>query len=59
MLETMRCIFCYNNLILITNAKTQARKDLILYNITNGIITLKKHVLTIHSNIAKIWRISK
>jgi hypothetical protein len=41
----MRCIICYANPLLITNAKTQARKDLILYNNANGIIALKKHVL--------------
>jgi hypothetical protein len=34
----------YANTILITNAKTQARKGLILYNCANGITTLKKHV---------------
>jgi hypothetical protein len=43
----MFCIFCYNNPILIPKfPKTQARKGLILYNIRNGIITLKKHVCT-------------
>jgi hypothetical protein len=54
MLQTMRCLFCYNNPILITNAKTQARRGLILYNTTNGTITLKKHVFTNHSSIAMI-----
>ncbi len=32
--------------------KTQARKGLILYNITNGIIALKKHVYVDHYVIA-------
>jgi hypothetical protein len=35
--QLMRCNICYANLILIINAKTQARKGLILYNFTNGI----------------------
>jgi hypothetical protein len=39
--QLMRCIPCYANPILITNAKTQARKCLILYNSANGITTLK------------------
>jgi hypothetical protein len=38
--QLMKCIFCYASLILITNSKTQARKGLILYDITNGITTL-------------------
>ncbi len=42
--QTMRCIFCYNNPILFCNPKTQARKSRIIYNTTNGITTLKKHV---------------
>jgi len=49
----MKCILCYVNLILITNAKTQARKGLILYNNVNGITTLKKHVYASHCMIAK------
>jgi hypothetical protein len=36
----MRCIFCYANLVLISNAKTQARKGLILYNSAIGISAL-------------------
>jgi hypothetical protein len=51
----MQCILCYVNLILITNAKTQARKGLILYNNANGITTLKKHVYANHCMIAKIF----
>jgi capsule polysaccharide export protein KpsE/RkpR len=50
----MRCIVCYVNPILITNAK-KARKDLILYNNANGIIALKKHVYVDHCMIAKIF----
>jgi hypothetical protein len=52
--QTMRCILCYNNSIFITNAKTQVNKGLILYNIINGITSLKKHVFANHSNIAKM-----
>jgi hypothetical protein len=39
--QLIKCIFCYANLVLITNSETQARKGLILYNIANGITTLK------------------
>jgi hypothetical protein len=39
--QLMRCIFCYTSLILITNAKTQVKNGLILYNSANGIITFK------------------
>jgi len=39
--QLMKCIFCYANLVLITNSKTQTRKGLILYNIANEITTLK------------------
>jgi hypothetical protein len=49
----MKCIICYVSLILITNAKTQARKGLILYNNANGISTFKKHVYASHCMIAK------
>jgi hypothetical protein len=51
----MRCIICYVSPISITNAKTQARKGLILCIIANGIITLKKHVYVYHCMIAKIF----
>ncbi len=54
MLQTMGCLFCYNNPIVITNAKTQAKRGLILYNTTNDIITLKKHVFTNHSSVTMI-----
>jgi hypothetical protein len=40
--QLMRCIICYVSPILIMNAKTQARKGLILYNNANGIIALKR-----------------
>jgi len=52
-LQTLRCIFCYNSPILFCNPKTQARKGLIIYNTTNGITTLKKHVNAKHFIIAK------
>jgi hypothetical protein len=51
----MRCIICYASLILITNAKTQIRKGLILYNIENWIITSKKHVYVDYCMIAKVF----
>lgn len=53
--QTMRCIFCYNDPILISNAKTHAMKGFILYNIINGITTLKKHVFVNQFNIAKLF----
>ncbi len=46
--QLMRCIFYYASPILITNAKIEARKGLILYNNANGIILLKKHVYGDH-----------
>ncbi len=45
----------YANPILVTNAKTQARKGLILYNSANGITTLKKHVYVDHCIITKMF----
>jgi hypothetical protein len=44
MLQIMRYILCYNNPILNLNPKTKGRRGLIIYNTTNGITTLKKHV---------------
>ncbi len=35
------------------NPKTQARKGLIIYDTTNGIVTLRKHVNIDHSNVLK------
>jgi hypothetical protein len=49
--QTMRYILCHNNLILNVNPKIQARKRLIIYNTTNGIAPLRKHVNSNHSNI--------
>ncbi len=54
--QLMRCNICYANLILIINAKTQARKGLILCNFTNGINALKKHVYAYHCVISKIFK---
>ncbi len=48
-------IFCYISPILFCNPKIQARKGLIIYNMTNGITTLKKHVDANHSIIAKMF----
>jgi len=53
--QTMRCIFCYNDSILVSNAKAHAMKGFILYNIINGITTLKKHVFANCFNIAKMF----
>jgi hypothetical protein len=52
-LQTMHCIFCNNNPILNVNPKIQARKRLIIYNTTNGIAPLRKHVNLYHFNILK------
>jgi hypothetical protein len=52
----MRSILCYANQILISNAKTQARKGLISYNSANGIIALTKFVYVDHCIIAKIFK---
>jgi hypothetical protein len=49
----MHCIICHNNPIINVNINTQARKGLIIYNTTNGIVTLKKHVNLDHFNILK------
>lgn len=49
--QTMRCILCYNNLVLNVIYKLKQGK-VYLYNTTNGIIALKKHVLSNHLNIA-------
>jgi hypothetical protein len=43
--QVMCCIICYNNLILNLNSRNQARRRLIIYNMTNGITTLKKHAM--------------
>jgi hypothetical protein len=42
--QVMCCNFYHNNSILNLNPKTQDRRGFIIYNISNGIITLKKHV---------------
>ncbi len=55
--QLMRCILYYASSILITNAKIEASKGLILYNNENGIIVLKTHVYADHCMIMKIfWR---
>jgi len=51
--QIMHYILCHNNPILNENPKTQARKGLIIYNTTNGIATLKKHVNSDHFNVLK------
>jgi hypothetical protein len=50
-LQIMWCIPCHNSPILNINPKTQAKKGLIIYNLSNGIIALKKHV---NSNLLNI-----
>jgi hypothetical protein len=47
----MHCNLCHNNLVLNLNPKIQAKKGLIIYNTTNGIVTLKKHVNLNHCNV--------
>jgi hypothetical protein len=37
------------------NPKIQTRKRLIIYNTTNGIVTLRKHDNAIHSNVLKFF----
>jgi hypothetical protein len=39
MFQIMRYIICYNSLILNLNPKTQGRRELIIYDTTNGITT--------------------
>jgi len=49
-------ILCYNNLGIVTNPRTQARKCLIFdYIKTNGIIELIKRLDEKHSIIAKMF----
>jgi hypothetical protein len=52
----MRCILCYNSFVLFCNLETQAKKGLIVYNTTNGITTLKKHVNANQIIIAKMFK---
>jgi hypothetical protein len=40
----MHYIVCHNNPVLNLNPKIQARKGLIIYNTTNGIVALRIHV---------------
>jgi hypothetical protein len=49
----MRCITCYSSLLLFVTIKF--KQGLILYNTTNKITTLKKHVNVNHSIIAKMF----
>jgi len=51
--QILHCILCHNNPILNVNPKTQAKKGLIIYNTTNGIAPLRKHVNLNHCNILK------
>jgi hypothetical protein len=53
--QLMRCILCYVNMILITHAKTQARKSLILYSTTNGIIAKKTCLCIPLYDCKNIW----
>jgi hypothetical protein len=52
----MRCIICHNNPILNINPKTQASKGLIIYNSSNDIIALRKHVNSGCFNILKKFK---
>jgi hypothetical protein len=47
----MHCVLCHNNPVLNINPKI--RKGLIIYNTTNDIVALRKHVNSYHSNINK------
>ncbi len=51
----MQCIIYYNSPILFCSLKVQAMKGLFLYNTTNGITTLKKHMNANHFIIAKLF----
>jgi hypothetical protein len=51
----MHCILCYNNPILNLNPKAQAWRRLIIYNTTNGITTLIKHIISDHFNILNFF----
>ncbi len=51
----MSCILCHDNLINATNPRIQFLKEVISYYKTNGITSLKKHVVTYHGQIAKIF----
>jgi hypothetical protein len=44
--QKMKFILWYKYPILINNSKTQSMNNLILYNTTNGITKLKKHVFS-------------
>jgi hypothetical protein len=54
-LQIMHCILCHNNPILNVNLKTQTKKGLIIYNTTNDITPLRKHVNLDHYNIFKFF----
>jgi hypothetical protein len=56
-LQTMKCFqVCYNILVLFCKfPKTQTRKGPILYNTTNGVTTLKKHMNVNDYIIAKMF----
>jgi hypothetical protein len=47
----MWCILCHNDPILNVNPKTQARKGLVIYNSSNGIVALRKRANSDHLNI--------
>jgi beta-lactamase class A len=53
----MICIFCYDSLILNLNPKIQSKKGLIIYNTTNDIITLRKHVNVNHYIISLLQNV--
>jgi len=51
--QVMHCILCQNSLVLNSNPKIQAKRGLIIYNTTNGIVELRKHVNSNHCKILK------
>jgi hypothetical protein len=49
-------VFFYSNPILVCNFKVQAKKGLIVYNTTNGIITLEKMWMQNILLLQKCWK---
>ncbi len=54
--QTMQCIISCNSPILFCSLQVQAMKGLFVYNTTNGITTLKKHLNANHFIIAKLFK---
>jgi hypothetical protein len=52
----MHCIFCFQNIMIIINSRTQARKGLNSYYKTNRITFFKNHVDANHFLIAQKFK---